>query len=91
MNDAIPPHLSMCYRTDHGPWGYDGDGGFLGIAHSPFKLVGGRNETSKTDNMTLQGITLDRLSDRNGLLSGFDKLRREGVSSHAERLAARVA
>ena len=77
VNQSIPPHLSMCYKTDHGPWGYDGEGGFLGIAHSPFKLVGGRNETSKTDNMTLQGITLDRLSDRNGLLSGFDKLRRE--------------
>ena len=76
-NQSIPPHLSMCYKTDHGPWGYDGDGGFLGIAHSPFKLVGGRNETSKTDNMTLQGVTLDRLADRNSLLSGFDKLRRD--------------
>jgi hypothetical protein len=77
VNQSIPPHLSMCYKTDHGPWGYDGDGGFLGIAHSPFKLVGGRNETSKTDNMTLQGVTLDRLADRNSLLSGFDKLRRD--------------
>jgi uncharacterized protein DUF1501 len=77
VNQSIPPHLSMCYKTDHGPWGYDGDGGFLGIAHSPFKLVGGRNETGKTDNMTLKGITLDRLSDRSSLLAGFDKLRRD--------------
>jgi len=77
VNQSIPPHLSMCYKTDHGPWGYDGDGGFLGIAHSPFKLVGGRNETGKTDNMTLKGITLDRLGDRSSLLAGFDKLRRE--------------
>jgi hypothetical protein len=77
VNNTIPPHLSMCYKTDHAPWGYDGDGGFLGIAHAPFKLVGGRNETSKTDNMVLNGITLDRLGDRTSLLGSFDKFRRE--------------
>ena len=77
VNKTIPPHLSLCYKTDHGPWGYDGDGGFLGIAHSPFKLVGGKNETSKTDNMVLQGINLDRLQDRTTLLTSFDTIRRE--------------
>jgi hypothetical protein len=77
VNESIPPHLSMCYKTDHGPWGYDGDGGFLGMAHAPFKLVGGRNETSKTDNMVLQGITLDRLQDRTQLLTSFDRFRRD--------------
>lgn len=76
-NASIPPHLSMCYKTDHAPWGYDGDGGFLGIAHAPFKLVGGKSETSKTDNMVLQGITLDRLHDRNSLLASMDRYRRE--------------
>lgn len=77
VNQSIPPHLSMCYKTDHAPWGYDGDGGFLGIAHAPFKLVGGRNETSKTDNMVLKGITLDQLQDRNNLLRSLDSYRRE--------------
>lgn len=77
VNKSIPPHLSLCYKTDHGPWGYDGDGGFLGIAHSPFKLVGGRNETSKRENMVLQGITLDRLQDRTNLLASFDRFRRD--------------
>ncbi|MBM4004574.1 MAG: DUF1501 domain-containing protein [Planctomycetes bacterium] len=81
VNKSIPPHLSLCYKTDHGPWGYDGDGGFLGIAHSPFKLVGGRNETSKRENMTLQGITLDRLQDRRSLLTSFDQIRRQLDSS----------
>ncbi len=81
VNKSIPPHLSLCYKTDHGPWGYDGEGGFLGIAHSPFKLVGGRNETSKRENMVLQGITLDRLQDRKGLLTSFDHLKREVDSS----------
>ena len=81
VNLSIPPNLSMCYKTDHGPWGYDGDGGFLGIAHAPFKLVGGKSETSKTDNMVLQGITLDRLQDRNNLLSSMDRFRRDIDSS----------
>jgi hypothetical protein len=77
VNKSIPPHLSLCYKTDHGPWGYDGDGGFLGIAHSPFKLVGGRTETSKRENMVLQGMTLDRLQDRQNLLGSFDRFRRD--------------
>lgn len=77
VNASIPPHLSLCYKTDHGPWGYDGDGGFLGIAHAPFKMVGGKNETSKTDNMTLKGLTLDQLGDRTTLLKSFDRFRRE--------------
>src|SRR5688572_12002403 len=38
VTPSVPPHLSLCYKTDHVPWGYDGDGGFLGIAHAPFKL-----------------------------------------------------
>jgi len=27
VNQTIPPHLSLCYKTDHAEWGYDGDGG----------------------------------------------------------------
>jgi hypothetical protein len=77
VNQSVPPHLSLCYKTDHGPWGYDGDGGFLGIAHAPFKLVGGKNETKKTDSMVLNGITLDRLQDRDALRSSLDRLRRD--------------
>jgi hypothetical protein len=77
VNQSVPPHLSLCYKTDHGPWGYDGDGGFLGIAHAPFKLVGGRNETKKTDSMVLQGITLDRLQDRDSLRNSLDRFRRD--------------
>jgi hypothetical protein len=77
VNRSVPPHLSLCYKTDHGPWGYDGDGGFLGLAHAPFKLVGGKNETKKTDSMVLQGITLDRLQDRDSLRNSLDGFRRE--------------
>lgn len=77
VNRAIPPHLSLFYKTDHGPWGDPGAGGFLGMAHAPFRLVGGKNETSKTDNMVLKGITLDRLQDRRQLLGSLDRLHRE--------------
>jgi len=81
VNQSVPPHLSLCYKTDHVPWGYDGSGGFLGIAHAPFKLVGGKNETKKTDTMVLNGITLDRLRDRDSLRSSLDQFRRNLDSS----------
>src|SRR5690606_14918857 len=68
---------------DHAPWGDPGAGGFLGIKHAPFRLVGGRNETSKVDNMVLQGITLERLGDRTSLLGALDRFRREADRSGA--------
>jgi hypothetical protein len=77
VNRTIPPHLSLFYKTDHPPWGNPGDGGFLGVSHAPFRLVGGKSETSKVDNMVLQGITLERLQDRHHLLSSLDSLRRD--------------
>ena len=83
VNRSIPPHLSLMYKTGHNPWGRPGDGGFLGISHSPFRLVGGKNETSKVDNMVLKGISLDRLAGRNQLLTGLDKFRRAADSSGA--------
>ncbi len=50
--------------------------GFLGTAHSPFAPSGkGRSD------MTLNGITLDRLEDRKTLLTSFDKLRRDADAS----------
>ena len=80
---AIPPHLSLFYKTGHQPWGDPGEGGFLGFAHGPFRLVGGKQETSKTDNMVLQGVTLERLQDRRRLLQSLDGLRREIDASGA--------
>ncbi len=83
VNPAIPPHLSLFYKTGHQPWGDPGEGGFLGFAHGPFRLVGGKQETSKTDNMVLQGVTLERLQDRRNLLASLDGLKRELDSSGA--------
>lgn len=83
VNNAIPAHLSLFYKTDHAPWGDPGDGGFLGLAHAPFRLVGGRQEMKGTDNMVLKGITLDRLQDRHNLLASLDRMKRELDASGA--------
>ena len=83
VDPSIPPNLSMFYKTDHQPWGDPGNGGFLGVAHSPFRLVGGKSETTKTDNMVLKGITLERLQDRRKLLGALDTFRREVDNSGA--------
>lgn len=83
VNESIPPHLSLMYRTGERRWGDPGDGGFLGLAHAPFRLVGGRGKSMKNDNMVLQGVTLDGLRERVGLLKAFDgmsrKLDRQGL------------
>lgn len=81
VNPAVPPHLSLMYKTGHGPWGEPGDGGFLGMGHAPFRLLGGRGNNMKSENMVLQGITLDRLQDRDSLRASFDRLRRQADRS----------
>lgn len=83
VNNAMPPHVSLMYKTDHAPWGHPGEGGFFGLGHAPFRLVGGREEMKGTDNMVLKGITLDRLQDRHNLLSSLDRFRREVDTSGA--------
>lgn len=80
VNNTVPPNMSLMYRTGHQPWGDTGDGGFLGLPHAPFRLVGGaggdRKSTGLAENMVLKGITLDRLQDRMRLLKAFDTLDR---------------
>ena len=66
-----PPYVSLCYTCTHGPYNEPGPG-FLGTAHAPFKPLG---ETR--DDMVLNGVTLDRLADRQSLLKSFDHFRRD--------------
>jgi len=78
VKPSIPPNLSLCYETGHKQWGDPGGGGFLGLPHSPFRLVGGKEQKGQAaKNMTLQGITLERLRDRQNLLKSFDNYRRD--------------
>ncbi|MBS0264560.1 MAG: DUF1501 domain-containing protein, partial [Planctomycetes bacterium] len=72
---AIPPNLALMYTTGNRTWGEPGDGGFLGVAHAPFNLLG-RKARSTAENMVLQGITLERLQDRAQLMRSFDLFRR---------------
>jgi Protein of unknown function (DUF1501) len=93
VNKAVPPHLTLMYNCGERRWGYPGTGGFLGMAHAPFRLVAEKGAETKNDNMVLKNLTLDRLNDRMALLKSFDSLNRgldtrgvmEGMDSYGEQ------
>jgi hypothetical protein len=68
---AVPPFLALSPRMQHRPYN-NGTPGFLGPAHAPFKP----EDEGKAD-LTLQGVSLERLEDRRRLLAGLDDFRRE--------------
>jgi hypothetical protein len=72
VDPAVPPFVGLASSTQHNPWSDPGATGFLGHAFAPFKPSG-----PDVKNMTLNGVTVDRLDDRKRLLSSFDKLRRD--------------
>ena len=76
VNKSIPAFAGLSPKMGHVPWSEAGQPGFLGVAHAPFKPSG-----SGKDDMVLNGVTLDRLADRQALLSGFDRFRRDVDSS----------
>lgn len=76
VTEAIPPHIGLMYQTGNRTWGEPGTGGFLGVSHSPFNVLG-REARSSSESMVLQGITLERLQDRVALRQSIDQLKRE--------------
>ncbi|MGZ0173181.1 MAG: DUF1501 domain-containing protein [Planctomycetales bacterium] len=70
-----PPFVSLCYQTTHGPYNEPGPG-FLGASYSPFRPMG-----PTKDDMVLNGVTVERLGDRQALLASVDKYRRDVDSS----------
>lgn len=72
VDRAIPPTVALADRTQHVPWSEPGSPGFLGAAYQPFKPQG-----EGMDDLRLNGVTLDRLQDRQSLLQGLDLLQRE--------------
>ncbi|MDR3634152.1 MAG: DUF1501 domain-containing protein [Isosphaeraceae bacterium] len=72
VSPAIPPFVGLSPRMGHAPWADNGAPGYLGIKHAPFTPNG-----ADVSSLTLQGISLDRLGDRKGLLRRFDTIRRE--------------
>jgi hypothetical protein len=67
---SLPPFVGLSPKTGHAPWGDNGQPGFLGIANAPFTPAG-----DGKDNLVLNGITLDRLRDRQQVLASFDRFR----------------
>ena len=90
---AIPANVSLMYPTGEPKWGQPGDGGFLGLTHAPFQLVGAKANGMKADNLTLKGVTLEQLNDRVALKQGFDSIQRgmdnsglmEGMDSYTRQ------
>ena len=82
VNPAVPANLALMYKTGNRTWGEPGTGGFLGVAQTPFNLVG-RKARSSAEAMVLQGISLERLGDRRQLMRAFDGFRREADQSGA--------
>jgi hypothetical protein len=88
---GMPANVSLVYPTGAG-WSKTGDGGFIGPAHAPMQLVE-KDPNKRVSNMTLEGISLDRLNDREGLRSSLDNFRRdadakaemEGLDSYNEQ------
>jgi hypothetical protein len=76
VNQTIPPFVGLSPKMGEMRWARSGDPGFLGVSHAPFKP----NGAGKGD-LVLNGVTLDRLSDRRALLEGFDRFRRDVDSS----------
>src|ERR1043166_2273811 len=78
--NATPPNVSLMYPTGNRTWGDPGRPGFLGLKHGTMNLVG-KDTTSKPEGLTLNGISLERLRDRQSLLKAVDTFRRESDSS----------
>ena len=73
VNSSCPPFVGLSPKCGHDEWGNPGPAGFLGPSHSPFTPYRGGGK----EDVVLQGVTLDRLSDRKNLLSSFDNFRRD--------------
>jgi hypothetical protein len=72
VDPSVPAFVGLAEKTRHVPWSDPGTPGFLGPAYGCFKPEG-----PGLADMTLNGVTLDRLGDRKLLLTSFDRLRRD--------------
>jgi hypothetical protein len=79
IDPAVPPFVGLAPKMGHMEWARCGEPGFLGVAHAPFQP----NKGGAAEDMTLNGVTLERLADRRALLEGFDKFRRDVDASGA--------
>jgi uncharacterized protein DUF1501 len=87
-NEAIPANMALVYPTKHKEWGDPYTSGFLGAKHNAFNALG-KKPGEKPQGMVLQGITLERLRDRDRLRESFDRFRRDAdVASRMQSIDA---
>ena len=70
VEKTVPPFVNLAQRTQHPPYNDPGPG-FLGLAHRALNPNG-----PMMHDMTLEGMTLDRLSNRRQLLDSMDRYRK---------------
>ncbi|MFO0901738.1 MAG: DUF1501 domain-containing protein [Pirellulales bacterium] len=75
---GTPPYVSLTPRMKGAGWADPGQPGFLGQAHSAFTP----NAEGRA-NLSLQGITIDTLHDRQRLVSQLDRLKRDADATGA--------
>jgi hypothetical protein len=73
VDHAVPAFVGLAPKMGHVPWSDNGQPGFLGVPYAPFQP----NKGSGQEDMVLNGVTLDRLTDRQSLLSSLDGFRRD--------------
>ena len=71
----VPANVAMMYPSKGGNWGDPYGGGFIGHAHSPMNLVE-KDPNAKLQNLSVRGITLDRLEDRSRLRNSLQQFQR---------------
>ena len=71
VDPSVPPAVNLFMKMAHLPYNHPGSG-FLGSAHQAFQPDG-----EVLANMTLNGVSLDRLGSRTSLLTGLDQFRRQ--------------
>ncbi len=69
---GTPPFVSLSPKMKTSTWADPGQAGFVGQAHAPFAP-----NAEGAANLMLNGITLDKLGDRQSLMQQLDRLRRE--------------
>ncbi|MFN3650166.1 MAG: DUF1501 domain-containing protein [Armatimonadota bacterium] len=72
VDPTVPPFVGLSVKMGHSPWAHPGDGGFLGLPYNPFQPNG-----PVMEDMTLKGVSLERLRDRRRLLAAVDRFKRE--------------
>ena len=72
VDTAVPPFIGLAPKMKTSTWANNGQPGFLGHAYAPIKP-----NADGLANMTLSGITVEKLGDRKSLMNKFDGLRRE--------------